>query len=198
MIEVMACHGGCLGGGGEPKSDDPEILQKRMRGVYAVDAAATVRRSDENTEVKELYKNFLGEPLSHKAETLLHTTFAARNSARSALARFLDCVDRRDGAGAAALCSADVTWHTASVAFGDVRGRDGVVALIERQLPRVRGGPLRARHRFTRADDGFDVLAPNGELARFDVDFDGKLLRRITRVLLHENNNKSHNDSSHS
>ena len=72
-IEVMACRGGCLGGGGEPKSMDPDILQKRAKAIYAVDAKAPRRRSYENSEVRRLYASELGEPNSPAAHRLLHT-----------------------------------------------------------------------------------------------------------------------------
>jgi NADP-reducing hydrogenase subunit HndD len=77
-IEVMACVGGCLGGGGEPKSMDPDVLQKRMQAVYAIDreryASALLRES----EVQALYAETSSElePNSPAAEALLHTAYA--------------------------------------------------------------------------------------------------------------------------
>jgi NADP-reducing hydrogenase subunit HndD len=68
MIEVMTCKGGCLGGGGEPKSDHPNILEKRAKGIYEIDLDFSVRKSHENEEVKKLYNDFLGEPLSEVSE----------------------------------------------------------------------------------------------------------------------------------
>jgi len=96
-IEVMACVGGCLGGGGEPKSMDPLVLEKRMQAIYAMDKHAPRRRSYENQDVQKLYTTELKEPNSAEAHALLHTSYAARNSRRLLLMRFLDCVDRRDG-----------------------------------------------------------------------------------------------------
>lgn len=81
-IEVMACVGGCLGGGGEPKSDDPLILEKRMQAVYAIDRAAPRRRAHENTEVQQLYAAAAMQPNSPRAHALLHTSFAARHPDR--------------------------------------------------------------------------------------------------------------------
>lgn len=54
MIEVMSCVGGCLGGGGEPKSLDPNVLVKRARAIYSIDSGSEMRRSDQNTEVADL------------------------------------------------------------------------------------------------------------------------------------------------
>lgn len=122
-IEVMACVGGCLGGGGEPKSMDPEVLRKRMHAIYEVDRESPRRRSYENQDVQRLYAAQLTEPNSPTAQVLLHTSFAARDSKRLLLMRFLDCVDRRDGAGAAALFHPEGLWSTASQ-FGDIRNRE--------------------------------------------------------------------------
>lgn len=61
-IEVMACVGGSLGGGGEPKSLDPLILDKRMHAIYDIDRQAPRRRSSENQGVQALYATTLGEP----------------------------------------------------------------------------------------------------------------------------------------
>ncbi len=51
FVEVMACPGGCIGGGGQPKSKDPLVLIKRMQGIYALDEAAQTRQSHHNPEV---------------------------------------------------------------------------------------------------------------------------------------------------
>ncbi|MCK4588181.1 MAG: [FeFe] hydrogenase, group A, partial [Gammaproteobacteria bacterium] len=81
-IEVMACVGGCLGGGGEPKSMDPLVLEKRMQAIYNVDKNAPRRRSYENQDIQKLYATELNEPNSVEAHALLHTSYAARNSKR--------------------------------------------------------------------------------------------------------------------
>jgi iron-only hydrogenase group A len=128
-IEVMACVGGCLGGGGEPKSMDPLVLQQRMQAVYAIDAQAQRRRSYENPDVQKLYATELREAGSARARELLHTSYAARGSARLLLMRLLDCVDRRDGKAAASLFHPDATWSTAS-AFGEIRGRAGIESFV--------------------------------------------------------------------
>jgi NADH-quinone oxidoreductase subunit G len=75
FIEVMACPGGCIGGGGQPKSKDPDILSKRMNAIYRTDQASKIRKSHENPAIHEIYKNFLDSPLSDKSHELLHTTY---------------------------------------------------------------------------------------------------------------------------
>ncbi|MFO7821735.1 MAG: NADH-dependent [FeFe] hydrogenase, group A6 [Lentisphaeria bacterium] len=82
IIEVMACPGGCIGGGGQPyppigeKVLDPELLRKRAQALYSIDSHNKVRRSHENPAIKELYEKYLGEPGSEKAHGLLHTTYS--------------------------------------------------------------------------------------------------------------------------
>jgi len=78
FIEVMACPGGCLGGGGQPIPTTPEIRQKRAEAIYAEDEGMPIRKSHENPEVQQIYKEFLGEPLSHKSHELLHTHYHKR------------------------------------------------------------------------------------------------------------------------
>eukprot|EP00884_Botryococcus_braunii_P007911 jgi/Botrbrau1/17120/Bobra.0157s0021.2 len=75
FIEVMACPGGCIGGGGQPKSHDPLVLLKRMTSIYNIDEKAVVRCSHENKEVQELYRDSLGSPGGPKAHHLLHTSY---------------------------------------------------------------------------------------------------------------------------
>lgn len=188
-IEVMACVGGCLGGGGEPKSMDPNVLEKRMQAIYAMDKQLPRRRSYENRDVQALYKTELTAPNSPQAHALLHTSYAARDSQRLLLMQFLDCVDRRDGEAAARLCHPDAVWSTASP-FGDVRGRAAIKTLIDTQLPPRRYGPLYARHRMVSAADVDDltVLNPKGERCRFSLQEDmveehGRARRVITRLV---------------
>ena len=57
FVEVMACPGGCIGGGGQPKSDDPLILMKRMQGIYSIDEQAVTRQSHRNPEVPYVVVN---------------------------------------------------------------------------------------------------------------------------------------------
>jgi len=75
FIEVMACPGGCIGGGGQPRSTDKQILSKRQAAMYDLDERSTIRRSHDNPLIQQLYKEFLGEPNSHKAHDLLHTHY---------------------------------------------------------------------------------------------------------------------------
>jgi NADH-quinone oxidoreductase subunit G/[NiFe] hydrogenase diaphorase moiety small subunit/NADP-reducing hydrogenase subunit HndD len=78
FLEVMACPGGCLGGGGQPIPTNPEIREKRARAIYEEDAGKPIRKSHENPEVQKIYKDFLGEPLSEVSHHLLHTTYTPR------------------------------------------------------------------------------------------------------------------------
>ena len=79
FVEVMACQGGCIGGGGQPRSLDPDILQKRMSAIYTQDERSVVRKSHENPSVMALYKSFLGSPLGHVSHELLHTYYTDRS-----------------------------------------------------------------------------------------------------------------------
>ena len=83
FIEVMACPGGCVTGGGQPIVDssvrmDIDLKAKRAAGLYAEDKALAVRKSHENPDIKLLYSEFLEKPGSHKAHELLHTHYTAR------------------------------------------------------------------------------------------------------------------------
>jgi len=75
-IEIMACPGGCINGGGQPYlHGDAALLEKRMKGLYTEDERKTLRLSHENPDIQTLYKEFLGEPGSEKAHHLLHTVY---------------------------------------------------------------------------------------------------------------------------
>ena len=78
FIEVMACPGGCIGGGGQPYGVDNDRRQKRAAGLYQEDHDKAIRCSHENPEVLRLYQDFLGKPNSAKAHELLHTRYTAR------------------------------------------------------------------------------------------------------------------------
>ncbi|MDD4979415.1 MAG: [FeFe] hydrogenase, group A [Gallionella sp.] len=190
-IEVMACVGGCLGGGGEPKSMDPLILEKRMQAIYAMDKTSSKRRSYENQDVQKLYATELKEPNSVHTHALLHTSFAARNSQRLLLMRFLDCVDRRDGSGVASLFHLDALWSTASP-FGDIKGISNIEALINTRLPPRKFGPAFLRHRMESAADTDDltVVTPAGERCKFSMELDsiheGGQSRMVIRKLVRE------------
>ncbi len=78
FIEIMACPGGCIGGGGQPISNAPQLLEKRQNGLYATDQTRKIRKSHENPAIIQLYKDFLGEPLSETAHKYLHTHYHKR------------------------------------------------------------------------------------------------------------------------
>lgn len=78
FIEVMACPGGCLGGGGQIIPTDNDVRQKRMQAIYEADKSMRLRKSHENPVVQQLYRDFLIKPLSHRAHELLHTDYTPR------------------------------------------------------------------------------------------------------------------------
>lgn len=80
FIEIMACPGGCIGGGGQPIPTNNEIRMKRVEAIYSEDSNMVLRKSHENPEVVAIYKDFLGKPNSHKAHELLHTHYIERES----------------------------------------------------------------------------------------------------------------------
>lgn len=78
-IEIMACPGGCIGGGGQPlHHGDASILKARAKAIYREDAGKAIRKSHENPYITKLYEEFLGEPMSEKAHHLLHTQYFDR------------------------------------------------------------------------------------------------------------------------
>ena len=186
-IEVMACVGGCLGGGGEPKSMDPFVLEKRMQAIYDVDKQAPRRRSYENQDVQKLYATEFKEPNSVHAHALLHTSYAARNSRRLLLMRFLDCVDRRDANEAASLFHPDALWSTASP-FGDIQGVLNIKELINTRLPPRKYGPEYARHRMESIADVDDltVVTPTGERCRFSMEIETLNEANQSRMVIKE------------
>lgn len=78
FIEVMACPGGCVGGGGQPLGITNAIRKKRQQGLMQDDKQSQYRCSHQNPDIQKLYKDFLGHPLSEKAHQLLHTSYQAR------------------------------------------------------------------------------------------------------------------------
>lgn len=80
FIEIMACPGGCLGGGGQPIPTSMEIRKNRMKAIYSEDEHMILRKSHENPDVIAIYKEFLGKPNSHKSHELLHTHYVERES----------------------------------------------------------------------------------------------------------------------
>ena len=78
FIEVMGCPGGCIGGGGQPIPTNEAIRKKRAEAIYSEDEKKTIRKSHENPEVIQLYKEFLGKPLGEVSHHLLHTKYTRR------------------------------------------------------------------------------------------------------------------------
>lgn len=79
FVEVMACRGGCVGGGGQPYGCTDEIRAKRGAGLYKDDEQSSYRCSHQNPFISQVYKEFLGEPNGHKAHELLHTHYTGRS-----------------------------------------------------------------------------------------------------------------------
>jgi len=78
FMEIMACPGGCIGGGGQPIPTNAEIRKKRTEAIFAEDTGMKIRKSHENPEVIAIYKEFLEKPLGHKSHELLHTHYKER------------------------------------------------------------------------------------------------------------------------
>jgi len=129
FIEIMCCQGGCIGGGGQPKSDDPLILQKRMNAVYEIDAKFVVRRSHENQSILRIYKDFLGEFNGHKAHELLHTHYHDRSHH----------ADARPAAAAAPVAAAGETEKRALVIYATQTGNtEGAARRLNNELQAVK------------------------------------------------------------
>jgi iron-only hydrogenase group A len=80
FVEIMACPGGCIGGGGQPIPTNMEIRKKRMKAIYSEDENKVLRKSHENPDVIAIYKEFLDQPNSHKSHELLHTHYVERDN----------------------------------------------------------------------------------------------------------------------
>ncbi|MDF1547958.1 MAG: NADH-dependent [FeFe] hydrogenase, group A6 [Bacteroidales bacterium] len=79
FIEIMACPGGCIGGGGQPINTDENALIARMKSIYNIDEKESIKVSHKNPEIRDLYRDFLGQPLGEKSHHLLHTTYEERD-----------------------------------------------------------------------------------------------------------------------
>ena len=75
FIEIMACRGGCIAGGGQPYGTDDEVREERIAGLYEDDEKSVQRCSHNNPSIKKLYSEYLGKPLSEKSHHLLHTEY---------------------------------------------------------------------------------------------------------------------------
>jgi len=84
IVEIMACPGGCVGGGGQPYPPEGEyvldsaLIRARAKALYTIDAAKKLRKSHENPEIQQLYREFLGEPNGPRSHELLHTKYSAK------------------------------------------------------------------------------------------------------------------------
>lgn len=78
FIEVMGCPGGCITGGGQPRSRDPKVREKRMKNLYSEDESKVLRKSHENPSVLAFYNEYLGEVNGRLAHELLHTHYVER------------------------------------------------------------------------------------------------------------------------
>jgi NADH-quinone oxidoreductase subunit G/NADP-reducing hydrogenase subunit HndD len=78
FIEVMGCPGGCIMGGGQPRSRGQDVREKRLKGLYAEDEGKSLRKSHANPYIKSLYDEYLGEPNGSKSHELLHTSYVRR------------------------------------------------------------------------------------------------------------------------
>ena len=79
FIEVMGCPGGCICGGGQPRSNDPDVRTQRLKGIYDIDEGKVIRQSHLNPSIKTVYDEYLGEPGSELAHKLLHTHYTDRS-----------------------------------------------------------------------------------------------------------------------
>ncbi|HZK19607.1 MAG TPA: NADH-dependent [FeFe] hydrogenase, group A6 [Treponemataceae bacterium] len=80
FVEVMACRGGCIGGGGQPYYVTDEIRAARAAGLYSDDEKSTIRVSHKNPDIQKVYKEFFGEPCGEKSHRLLHTNYTKRDA----------------------------------------------------------------------------------------------------------------------
>ena len=78
IVEVMACPGGCIGGAGQPVSHDPEVRNRRTKGIFVVDKRLQLHTAEDNPYIRDFYNRVLDKPNSHKAHDLLHTNYISR------------------------------------------------------------------------------------------------------------------------
>lgn len=78
FVEIMACPGGCIGGGGQPIKTTNAVREQRIDAIYREDKRMPIRKSHENPAITQIYAEFLGQPLGHKSHELLHTHYTAR------------------------------------------------------------------------------------------------------------------------
>lgn len=98
FVEVMACPGGCAGGGGQPRSKHSYqgTSQERQQGLYTIDKNRAIRQSHNNPMIAKLYENYLGKPLGEKSHHLLHTTYRDRkHSIKHSMAEIWQEIEER-------------------------------------------------------------------------------------------------------
>jgi iron-only hydrogenase group A len=78
FVEVMACPGGCIAGGGQPRMTDDEVRRARIAAIYREDEGKKLRKSHDNPDIRQIYEEFLVKPLGEKSHHLLHTRYTAR------------------------------------------------------------------------------------------------------------------------
>ncbi|MFH0878797.1 MAG: NADH-dependent [FeFe] hydrogenase, group A6 [Lentisphaerota bacterium] len=78
FIEVMTCPGGCIGGGGQPRMTNNDVRRARIAAIYREDEGKKLRKSHDNPDIKKVYEEFLGHPLSERSHHLLHTHYHGR------------------------------------------------------------------------------------------------------------------------
>ena len=125
FVEVMACPGGCISGGGQPHSNRADTMDKRMNAIYSIDAGKKLRKSHENPDIQTLYKEFFEKPGSHAAHELLHTTYAAQ-SVRARDEKVEEPAAAEGGAG-----DADVGEDGVTILYGS---QTGTTAKAAKQL----------------------------------------------------------------
>ncbi len=79
FVEVMTCPGGCIGGGGQPRTTTDDIRRARIAAIYKEDEGKKLRKSHDNKDIKQIYAEFLGHPLGKLSHDLLHTHYHKRN-----------------------------------------------------------------------------------------------------------------------
>ncbi|MDR0796699.1 MAG: [FeFe] hydrogenase, group A [Tannerella sp.] len=79
FIEVMGCPSGCICGGGQPRSDDPDVRMKRLKAIYTEDESRSLRQSHLNPSITAIYRDYLGKPGGHLSHELLHTHYFDRS-----------------------------------------------------------------------------------------------------------------------
>lgn len=80
FVEVMACPGGCIGGGGQPINTTEEAIRRRMKALYSIDATDKLRASHRNPDIKRIYEEFLEAPLGKRSHEYLHTKYMPRQT----------------------------------------------------------------------------------------------------------------------